>query len=422
MPRDGEARSLCGLVLTRSGLSRGCVNVKGERIESVTMAPKYRVEARDYTIVPAAIDMHVHLRGLALSYKSTVLSGTAAAAAGGVSIIADMPNTVPEINSVETVRVRLEELRQEAIVDYTFYVGVPDDGREAYDLAKLPIAGFKVFPEDYDKETLCEVLHAASLYGKLIVVHAEHPYLVKIETGWDRNVHRSCMVELAAVRDIRERAIECKAAPKIHITHVSCSDTVRLARRYGFTIDTTPNHIMQALALMRVEIVEPCMVKVNPPLKGLIESSRLLNMLIEGFIDAIASDHAPHAVWEKTTHPTLCPPGITSLSNWAPWILTLSLTVDIPQLYVERAVEGPAKLLGLKRRGCMEAGCYADIVLYDTSELARFTPQGSRHEPLLSKLMEAAFQPVRLYIRGTPVYDRDDGILVEPGFGRNVLS
>ena len=413
--------SLCGFILSSTVFRRACVNVVDGRIKSITSAPLYPVDTRcgDCVIAPAAVDMHVHLRGLGLSYKETIYSGTRAAAAGGVAVVADMPNTIPYLNTSENVKLRLEELEDEAVTDFTLYAGVPDTRAEAERIAELPIAGFKVYPDDIVSETTCWALKAAEKYGKIVVVHAEHPWGLSIETGWDRRIYRPCWAEEAAVHEVARLAERCGARPRLHITHVSCSSTVSVAKRYGFTVDTTPHHLL--LPLLGVNSLEACKVKVNPPIRDVKEAYRLLHHLLHGSIDVIASDHAPHTEWEKTRHPYLCPPGIAGLEHWPGSVMLLAIRVKAYHVYTVASTRAPASLLGLRGRGCLEPGCVADIVVA--------LPQPARSVDLYSSyitpymlLHVEKLATEALYVRGTKVYSGEEGLLVDKGFGVNATA
>ena len=413
--------SLCGYILSTTGLRRACVNVVGEHVRSITSTPAYEVDVRcsDCIIAPAAVDMHVHLRGLGLSYKETVYSGTRAAAAGGVAVVVDMPNTVPYLNTLENVKLRLEELKDEAVIDFTRYAGIPDTRDEVEKIAGLPIAGFKVYPENIVSETTCWALKAAEKYGKIVVVHAEHPWGLSIEAGWDRSVYRPCWVEQAAVYEIAGLAERCGARPRIHITHVSCPSTVDAARKYGFTVDTTPHHLL--LPLLGVDALEACKVKVNPPIRGINEASKLLHLLLHGSIDAIASDHAPHAEWEKAMHPYLCPPGIAGLEHWPGAVMLLAVQAKAYHVYTVASARAPASLLSLKGRGCLEPGCVADIVVASLQPVRSVDLFSNYLTPYMLLHVEK-LATRSLYIRGVRVYSDEEGLLVDKGFGVNATT
>ena len=385
--------SVCGEVVTERGRRRACVNVSGGRVESVTASPRYDLAipgSRDIIVVPAVIDIHVHLRGLRQSYKESVASGTRAAALGGVALVADMPNTEPGIDSLEVLRERLEEVAAESYVNYMLYAAVPRDPAEARLLAGSPaVAGFKVYPEDLAsarEERLCAALRAAHAHGKPVVLHPEDPELLSIEAGWDRDTARPCHAEVSAVLAIRELAERCGARPRIHLTHVTCPETLRLARAHGLTVDVTPHHLLLPLYGWQL-LPHECYAKVNPPIRGLAASLGLLSRMFT-HVDAIASDHAPHAPSEKAQHPLLCPPGAASLEHWPLVLVRLFDAIGELRAFVQLCSRGPASILGLRARGCLEPGCVADVAVFArrlvrlhtlTASKARWSPYAMWH-------------------------------------------
>ncbi len=397
-----------------------CVNVVGEHVKSVTVAPIYTTVLKgDFLLLPAAIDLHTHLRGLKLSYKEDVSSATMAAAVGGVAVVAEMPNTVPQLRTVEAVKEKLAELDSQSFVDYVVYAGLPENVEELSRIVRMPIVGFKIYPEDFKNPLLCKVMWTAAKYGKLVMVHAEHPDTIPVEAGWpaERNVLRSCVTELTAVRVLAELSLKC-GQPRIHVTHVSCPETLRLAHKYGFTTDTTLHHIL--LAALGSSSGNACLYKVNPPLREDATRYTLLLHVIKGLVDVIASDHAPHAGWEKSMHPLLCPPGIAAIEYWLPLAYT---AIGDSYLLVKLVSKAPAEILGLRRRGELAPTNYADMAILDVESFTRI--YGNK----FSKARYTGFEGftvkaevVALYVRGRRVYSRDEGITVEEGFGVNALT
>ncbi|MEN3000118.1 MAG: dihydroorotase [Acidilobaceae archaeon] len=302
--------------------------------------------------LPGIIDMHVHLRGLQLSYKEDETSGTLAAREGCVTGVVDMPNTRPHVRNVRVLREKLEALRKGARVDYGLYAGVPESREEARAMAAMPIAGFKIYPEDMEREeVLCDVLKGAEERGLLVVVHSEHPEMIRApDYGYERDLFRSCAAELMGVEEIRRLTKRCSAYPRVHITHVSCPRTVLLAKGYGYTVDVTPHHLIWHRHNFRHLYSPHCESKVNPPLRGAAESWGLWQLTLGGLVDAIASDHAPHPPHEKCwLPPEQCSPGFSSLESWPGALLLLFERLKLMDLYVELTSLNVAKILRVKR-------------------------------------------------------------------------
>ncbi|MCH4814827.1 MAG: dihydroorotase [Saccharolobus sp.] len=298
-----------------------CINFD-RRIKEIKSICKPDIDLPQGTLIlPGAIDLHTHIRGLQLSYKEDVVSGTSEASYGGVTLIGDMPNTIPFVNTVETITTKLKEFEYYSRVDYSVYSGVTKDFEK---VDKLPIAGYKIFPEDLEKEETFEVLKSR----KLKILHPEVPLALK----GNRKLRLNIWYEIGALYYV-------KAYQNVHITHATNIRTVRLAKELGFTVDMTPHHLL-------VNGEKDCLTKVNPPIRDINERLWLLQAISE--VDTIVSDHAPHASFEKLQPYEICPPGIAAVSFTVPFILTL---VSKGIISIDRAVKlistNPARILNI---------------------------------------------------------------------------
>jgi len=268
-------------------------------------------------ILPGSLDMHVHTRGMLLSYKEDIITATSEAAYGGVTTIVDMPNTKPYINTHERVLSRLREFENYSRTDYGIYSGVTDDNRVDED----PIAGYKIFPEDLEKPELKSILSSK----RLKIIHPEIP----ISNNSFRNL-REMWQELASLYFVQG---------KIHVTHATNYNTIELAKKFGFTVDFTPHHLL-------VSGEKDCLSKVNPPIRDKTEQNKLIRALFEA--DTIVSDHAPHTSKEKNMPYEICPPGIAAVSFTTPFVYTMFKKGIISlQRAVELVSKNPAKILGV---------------------------------------------------------------------------
>ncbi|MEM1873022.1 MAG: dihydroorotase, partial [Acidilobaceae archaeon] len=307
---------------------------------------------------------------LELSYKEDEASGTLAALRGCLTGVVDMPNTKPPLSTPEALEAKLRALSENSYVDYSVYAGVPSRPELVRKLAEKPIVGFKIYPEDFEKESsLCEVLREAERRGLLVVLHAEHPLLIRApDYGYDRRLYRSCVAEELAVLEIAELTERCRAKPRIHVTHVSCYRTLELAKSLGFTVDVTPHHLLFSQEEAPYLFSPYCESKVNPPLRDAHEKSKLWIGVFSGLVDALASDHAPHAFSEKTSlDPSLCSPGFSSIEAWPGVMARVFYGIGAIELFARLASENPAKILGLG--GCFgfEKGCVASLSVFRES-------------------------------------------------------
>ncbi len=343
------------LVVGSSIYQSPCINISGGNVIDVAGDTGGLLDLRGLGSIalPGVIDMHVHLRGLELSYKEDEASGTLAALSGCITAVVDMPNTKPPLKTVEALREKLESLRLNAYVDYSVYAGIPEDEITVSKLAEHPIAGFKVYPEDLmvSKRVFCSVLKILESKGKLLIVHAEHPDMLTVDFGFDRGSYRGCVAETLAVDEIKRLLIECGWKPRVHITHASCPSTIVKAKSYGFTVDVTPHHLLFDESSFRHLTSRWCESKVNPPLRGVIERNLLWRLLLEGYIDAIASDHAPHASYEKLwLHPSHCSPGFPGLEDWVGVLARIFESLGLLGMFTELTSLNPSRILGLPQR------------------------------------------------------------------------
>ncbi len=401
---------LCGKLADHRGLlGDGCVYIEDGRIARVSKAPRAGERLRDYSgkgvlVAPGFIDIHVHLRGLQQSYKETEETGGWAAARAGITLVIDMPNTIPRASTPEVVERKLDALSK-APVDHSIFAGVPDPC-DLELMSSMPIAGYKIYPSDLPEQKTVELLRR---WRGLVVVHPELPEAEGVveEKIRPRGLLRGCWMETASL----DLVAAVSPVSRLHVTHASCPSTVKLAKSLGYTVDVTPHHLMYDY-----HEGDGCMYKVNPPIRGPIERTILQQMLLEGVIDAVASDHAPHASWEKSD-PLYCSPGIPWLEVW-PWILHRLVSAGALSLgeFHRLASRGPAQILGLNDYGSLEPGARANLVIYDPSERSRFGgPRHSKARHYPSLMGETSGKPVEVIVGGETVYHMDEPVHARPG-------
>ena len=313
--------------------------------------------------LPGFIDIHVHLRGLELSYKEDEFSGTRAAVRGGYTAVVDMPNTKPRLDSIVALQHKLSALSIYSHCDYGVYAAVPHTSNTSYlkELLNLPgVMGFKIYPEDMEFVTY--VLKVLDIH-KLMIVHAENPKLLSECGAGSRWRCRSIETELSAIAKLNSivKQYSDKRRVRIHITHVTNPLSVALAKSYGFTVDTCPHYLLLS---SEHEIEMGCLAKVNPPLRSRNVQYSLASWL--PMVDAIATDHAPHSLEEKKLPFELCPSGISSIEIAPLLILDLMMRGVIDIKTVMRLLSlGPANILRLCRWGCTARNCIASYTFID---------------------------------------------------------
>ncbi len=363
-------KAVCGRLFDARGfLGEGCLILDNGIISDIRKLPPNNVEKiynfnrEGLIITPAFIDLHVHLRGLKLSYKEDEGSGTKAALLNGILAVMDMPNTLPRLDKIETFEKKIKSLEDNGVVDFGVYAAIPSNQKDLEKLKMEPLAGFKIYPEDLEERY--DIIKLLENFDKVIVLHPELPEASQpvVEDEVSRSLHRGCHYETVAVQYVK-RILE-KA--RLHVTHASCPSTVLEAKRLKLTVDVTPHHIFYTVR-------RGCLWRVAPPLRDREIQASLLNLLLfEDVIDAMVSDHAPHKLSERKD-PIFCSSGFAWLEGW-PWLVfrLVSLGVLSLEKFLNLLSFGPAKVLGLdKRLGLLKKGYRANIIVIDTNYKWRF--------------------------------------------------
>jgi dihydroorotase len=337
------------------------------------------MDATGLIVTPGLVDIHVHLREPGQSYKETIASGTAAAAAGGFTSVAAMPNTIPVNDSADITQwMQAPERGAQARVYPIGAATVGSMGDALTDYATLRDAGVVAVSDDgkpiLEDDTMRAVLRAATAAGLPVIQHAED---TRMTGGCSMNAG-----PLAFRLGLRGMAVEAEAGivardidllrqlnddrAHLHVAHLSTKkalDHVRAARKSGLhvTCEVTPHHFV----LTEEAIGEyDTRAKMNPPLRAAEDREAMIEGLLDGTIDCIATDHAPHAAHEKEQEFERAPNGITGLET----SLGLSLAVlhrqhgmPLPQVLALLSAR-PAALLGLAA-GTLAVGASADLVL-----------------------------------------------------------
>lgn len=380
----------------RGELRNAYIGITGSEISYVGNEP---IEAgsklelpSQYIILPGLVDIHVHLRDFELSYKEDAVTGTQAALAGGYTAVGDMPNTKPPINTVELLRRKIDEFGRKTNLHIRYYFGAPRDPSILGDaLSNGAYAVGEVLPEEvleYGGDQYLESLFMeAARVGIPIIMHCEDPIIINQYNGPRgfeyHNVIRSPRAELACIHNVIK--LVHRYGTKVHITHLTLPQSISMIRLSGLdiTFDVTPHHMLlsQEECLARVE--KPGYCKVNPPLRDEGVRRELLAMFVRGEIPIVASDHAPHADWEKDRPYDEAPPGIVGLETTAPLLLTLWRRGFTNLATVMRALqERPAKFLGLST-GIRQGSC-ADLAIINAKARHRIEPERFRSKAKFS--------------------------------------
>jgi dihydroorotase len=383
-------------VLLRDG-KIAAIEEPGKLVE-IKLPKENQIDAAGCVVSPGFIDVHVHLREPGQTQKETIATGTAAAAAGGFTTVVAMPNTTPVNDSMESVAWMLDAARGAAVHLLAMPAATAGSmGERVTDFAALVKVGAVGFTDDgkpvLEDETMRAALVAAARLGVPVSQHAED---TRLTGGCSMNAGpvafrlglRGMTVEAEASiveRDIRlleeiERAEGLQ--PHLHVQHVSTAkalDAIRQAKARGLhvTCEAAPHHF----TLTEEAIGEyNTNAKMNPPLRAEADRRAVIAALLDGTVDCIATDHAPHASHEKEVEFERAPNGITGLET----SLGLALRVLSKEngMTLGRVIElmstRPAAVIGLRDRGTLRVGSMADITVFDAGAEWQFRARDSR--------------------------------------------
>lgn len=435
-------------IVDETGVAEGGLLIKDGRIAAVFPAGKDAradevIDCRGRYVLPGGIDVHVHANDPGNTQREDFTSVTAAAAAGGVTCIVDMPiDSLPSTVNGASLAEKLHSAQERCLVDFALWGGyVGGTAEDMQELDRGGAAGFKAFMVDagddftyVGHDALRWGFARAAAMGKPILVHAEDQGLCAMGERECRRHGRNSvgdflgarpeMTENVAVADALRLAAE--EGCRVHICHASNPEAVRrvaAARRSGekATVETCMHYLMFTSDDMRDR---PNELKCMPPLRNAAARQALWDLLLAGEIDMIASDHSPCEPWEKAADVDIWNAwgGINGVQAALPLLYSEGVAkrgMSLP-LFVRLTAANPARLAGLyPAKGTLREGSDADLAILDPDAEWRWTRDNwhSKHKnsPFLG--MSGKGSVVATMVRGVMVFDGEN-FLVKPGFGR----
>ena len=347
-------------------------------------------DARGLVVAPGFIDLHVHLREPGQSYKESIASGTRAAAAGGFTTVCCMPNTSPVNDSPKTTAWMLEAERGAVVNVFPIAAAtLGSEGKQLSDYAALQKAGAVGVTDDgrpiLDEDLMRDSLRLAGSLNLPVVQHAEdtrltsHCVMHEGPTAFRLGL-RGMSADAEASIVERDVNIARNTNGHLHVAHISTAAALKAVRRgkkmrARVTCEVTPHHF----SLIDENVGDyDTRCKMNPPLRSASDREAILAALEDGAIDAIATDHAPHAPHEKDVEFDRAPFGITGLET--------ALALAITRLHRERKLSlarivelmstNPARIFNLRGRGALVRGAFADVTIFDPAK--RWTFEASK--------------------------------------------
>ena len=347
---NGEVRK-CDMLLTDSSFSA----FSGATI------PTDATVIYNTAILPGFCDVHVHFREPGFSYKETIKSGSLAAARGGYTSVLTMPNLNPTPDCPENLEKQLEIIRRDAVISVIPYgtITVGQRGEELADLdgMKNDVCGYSDDGRGVQSEDMMRrAMREAKKLGKPIVAHCEDNSLLfggYIHDGEYARAHGHRGISSASEYKQIERDIELvrEIGTDYHVCHVSCKESVeaiRLAKRDGvnITCETGPHYILLDDSVLE----EDARFKMNPPLRGVEDREEMLRGIIDGTVDMIATDHAPHSAEEKSRGLEKSAMGVVGLETCFPLLYTNLVKRGIISMekLIELMSKNPRERFGIK--------------------------------------------------------------------------
>lgn len=385
------------------------------------------IDAEDCWVVPGLIDLHVHFRDPGQEYKEDIISGCSAAAAGGFTAVCCMPNTVPAVDSPETVKYIIDKAGSANGVRVmpAAAITIGQRGEELTDFEALKRAGAPAVSEDgrsvADTGLMREAFRKAVELDIPVLDHTEQPELkdggcMHLGSVSERAGLKGIPSEAEAMIAVRDMLLAGETGARLHLQHISSKlslDLIRTAKKewgLNVTAETGPHyftltdedaaapddaadsyHIVQSPSGMRMDTHR----KMNPPLGSAEDREAVIEALMDGTIDAVSTDHAPHSMEEKSRPFDKAPFGVTGLET--------SFAVSYTELVMKHGMEplrlidlmstAPAGIIGCPG-GTLAAGSPADVAIIDVNEEYTIPEEGFR-----SKAVNTPFAGRKVYGR-----------------------
>lgn len=379
------------------------------------------IDASHLIVAPGFIDMHVHFRDPGQEHKETIETGSHAAAAGGFTSVACMPNTFPVNDNSGITKYIVSKAHKRALVNIfpVAALSVGQKGEALTEMADLIESGAVAFSDDgmpiQNSQLMRRGLEYSKQFNTLIIDHCED--LDLSSQGVMNEGYYSYLLGLQGIPDYSEEVMVARniilaknTDSHIHLAHISTRGSIELIqsakeKKIGITSEVTPHHLFLDDSLLTSYSTN---LKVNPPIRTKEDNKSLIKAVQQGIIDVIATDHAPHSPDEKDVEFNQAPFGINGLETAVS--LLMDKLVNNKVISMQRLVEmlscNPAKILGLENKGKIKVNADADLTIIDpekqvTVDVHRFRSK-SRNNPFHSWKLKG--YPVMTIVGGKIVY------------------
>lgn len=392
-----------GFIRSDLAIDGGCIRTLQESIPSDGFDAVFHL--KNLIILPGFADVHVHLREPGFSFKETILTGTQAAARGGYTAVCAMPNLNPPPDSPEHLLAQQEIIGRDAAVHVYPYACITKGQKGSGELADLDALaeGAVAFSDDgkgvQAEELMRQAMLRAKQLGKMIAAHCEDEALLNggyIHDGWyaKKHGHRGICSESEWGQVQRDLQLCRETGCRYHVCHVSTKESVALIRQakaegLPVSCETAPHYLL----LCEDDLQEHGRFKMNPPLRSREDRQALIEGILDGTIDCIATDHAPHSAEEKSRGLAGSAMGVVGLETAFPALYTGLVKKNI--LSLEKLIElmstAPRRAFGLPG-GRIEPGAAADLCVWDLGAQYQINP-----EEFCSKGRSTPFEGMRVF-------------------------
>ncbi len=369
-----------GFLVSSNGIIKKDIYIKNGKIEKIepelSIDCENVIDAQNLYVMPGAIDPQVHFREPGLTHKEDIQSGSRSAVAGGITTFFEMPNTNPSTITVDLLNQKNEIASKTSVANYSFFLGATHENIEEIKKIKSN-CGLKIFMGSSTGDLLVDSDAALDEIfkhcEKIIAIHSEdEKILQKIakqgigETFTDHPQARP--VEAAVTSTVKAINLALKYKKRLHILHLSTAEEVEIIRKHKhtnlITAETTPQHLLLSAPSIYEE--KGAFAQMNPPIRTQRHQDELWKGMLDGTIECIATDHAPHTLEEKKLPYGQAPAGMPGVQTSLPLMLN---QVSKKKISIEQVVkwmcENPAKVYNIKNKGFLKTGYDADITIVD---------------------------------------------------------
>jgi dihydroorotase len=398
------------------------------------------LDATGKILIPGVIDDHVHFREPGLTHKADIASESRAAVAGGVTSFMDMPNTNPQTTTQDLLEEKYRIAERCSLANYSFYIGATNSNlKELLKTNPREVCGIKVFMGSSTGNMLVSNIDTLKgIYSQaplLIAAHCEDEKTIMNNTGkykkkYGQNLHvryHPLIRDAEACYKSSSMAVELAAKynSKLHILHVSAEKELELLED---GIPVTEKMITSEVSVHHLWFSDRdyeklgTRIKCNPAIKSNNDKEALFEAMLRGKIDVIATDHAPHTIYEKNNSYFKAPSGLPMIQHSLTAMLEFyhQGRITLEQI-VEKMCHSPAEIFQIERRGYIKEGYWADLVLLDINHKWEVKPENILYKCKWSPFEDIIFNSAvsHTFVNGNLVYR--EGSIIESSFGKRLL-